>query len=170
MELYTLNWASQVALVVKNPPANAGDLTAMDLIPGSGRFPCRRAWQPTPVFLPGESQGQRSLAGYSKSGRRVKYNWKDLARMHTLSWCRCGLWLFFFFLMNKIESSLLKELTCLWDSKQAGNIQLKLNGQPLPHSYLFFLYSSKGNRSLPLPFTTLILFKIIFLWKIRSLR
>ena len=26
MELYSLNWASQVALVVKNPPANAGDL------------------------------------------------------------------------------------------------------------------------------------------------
>jgi len=25
----------------------------------------RRAWQPTPVFLPGESHGQRSLAGYS---------------------------------------------------------------------------------------------------------
>ena len=30
-----------------------------------GKIPWRRAWQPTPVFLPGESQGQRSLAGYS---------------------------------------------------------------------------------------------------------
>ena len=28
-------------------------------------IPWRRAWQPTPVFLPGESHGQRSLAGYS---------------------------------------------------------------------------------------------------------
>ena len=28
-----------------------------------------RAWQPTPVFLPGESNGQRSLAGYSPQGR-----------------------------------------------------------------------------------------------------
>ena len=27
--------------------------------------PLRRAWQPTPVFLPGESHGQRRLAGYS---------------------------------------------------------------------------------------------------------
>ena len=27
-----------------------------------GRIPWRRAWQPTPVFLPGESHGQRSLA------------------------------------------------------------------------------------------------------------
>ena len=29
----------------------------MDLIPGSGRFPWRRKWQPTPVFLPGKSHG-----------------------------------------------------------------------------------------------------------------
>ena len=29
----------------------------------SGRFPWRRKWQPSPVFLPGESHGQRSLAG-----------------------------------------------------------------------------------------------------------
>ena len=29
------------------------------------KISCRRAWQPTPVFLPGELHGQRSLAGYS---------------------------------------------------------------------------------------------------------
>ena len=46
----------------KESAANAGD---MDSIPGSGRFPWRRAWQPPPVFLPGESQGQKSLAGFS---------------------------------------------------------------------------------------------------------
>ena len=33
--------------------------------PGVGKNPWRRKWQPTPVFLPGESHGQRSLAGYS---------------------------------------------------------------------------------------------------------
>ena len=33
-----------------------------------GRIPWRRAWQPTPVFLPEESHGQRSLAGYSPWG------------------------------------------------------------------------------------------------------
>ena len=32
------------------------------------KIPCRREWQPTPVFLPGESLGQRSLAGYSPWG------------------------------------------------------------------------------------------------------
>jgi len=53
-----------VALVVKNPPANAGDLRH-GFDPWVGKVPWRRAWQPTPVFLPGDSHGQRSLAGYS---------------------------------------------------------------------------------------------------------
>ena len=35
----------------------------------------KRKWQPTPVFLPGTSHGQRSLAGYSPRGCRVRYNW-----------------------------------------------------------------------------------------------
>ena len=34
--------------------------------PWVGKIPWRRAWQPKPVFLPGESHGQRSLAGYGK--------------------------------------------------------------------------------------------------------
>ena len=33
-----------------------------------GKVPWRRAWQPTPVFFPGESRGQRGLAGYSPWG------------------------------------------------------------------------------------------------------
>ena len=33
-------------------------------------IPWRREWQPTPVFLPGESHGQRSLAGYSPQGHK----------------------------------------------------------------------------------------------------
>ena len=36
--------------------------------PWVGKIPWRRKWQPTPVFLPGESHGQRSLAGYSMGG------------------------------------------------------------------------------------------------------
>ena len=34
------------------------------------KIPWRRKWQPTPVFLPGESHGQRSLVGYSPQGRK----------------------------------------------------------------------------------------------------
>ena len=62
--------ASQVALVVKNPPANKREVRDTGSISGSGRFPWRRAWQPTQVFLPGESHGQRSLAGYSPWGHK----------------------------------------------------------------------------------------------------
>ena len=36
--------------------------------PCVGKIPWRREWQPTPVFLPGESHGQRSLAGCSSHG------------------------------------------------------------------------------------------------------
>ena len=35
-----------------------------------GKIPWRREWQPIPVFLPGDSHGRRSLAGYSPWGRR----------------------------------------------------------------------------------------------------
>ena len=58
-------WDFQVALAVKNLPANAGDIK--DWV---GKICWRRAWQPTPIFLPGESHGQRSLAGYSPWGRK----------------------------------------------------------------------------------------------------
>ena len=36
--------------------------------PWVGKVPWRRAWQPTPVFLPGESHGQRTLEGYNPWG------------------------------------------------------------------------------------------------------
>ena len=45
------------------------------------KIPWRRKWQPTPVFLPGKSHGQRSLEGYSPWGRPKK-SWTQLS-MHT---------------------------------------------------------------------------------------
>ena len=57
--------ASWVALVLKNPPASAGEIRDAGLIPGLGRFQWRRVWQHTTVFLLGGSHGQRSLAGSS---------------------------------------------------------------------------------------------------------
>ena len=57
--------------MVKNLPANArdvGDIRDMALIAGLGRSPL--GGQPTSVFLPGKSDGQRSLAGYSPWGHR----------------------------------------------------------------------------------------------------
>ena len=46
--------------------ANAGD---MDLI-SSQEVSWRRKWLPSPIFLPGKSHGQRSLAGYSPWGHK----------------------------------------------------------------------------------------------------
>ena len=82
--------ASPGALVVKNPCANAGDRRDSGSIPGWGRrlgfnpwvgkVPWRRAWQPTPVCLPGESHGQRSLVGYT---HRVTQNQTPLKQPST---------------------------------------------------------------------------------------
>ena len=56
-------WASQVALVVKNSPANAGDMrNGFD--PWVRKLPWR-SWKLVLEFLPRESHGQRSLVGYS---------------------------------------------------------------------------------------------------------
>ena len=52
----------------KKSAYNAGDAGNRVSIPGLRRFPWRRAWQPTPVSLPGKSHGQRSLGGYSPWG------------------------------------------------------------------------------------------------------
>ena len=54
----------------KESTCNAENKGDADLIPGSIIFPCRRKWQPTPVILPGEFHGQRSLEGYSTWGHK----------------------------------------------------------------------------------------------------
>ena len=61
--------ASQVALVVKNlQPVQR--LRRLGFHPWVGKIPWRRKWQPTPVFVPGKSHRQKSLAGYSPWGRK----------------------------------------------------------------------------------------------------
>ena len=57
-----------MALVVKDPPANARDCKRAGFDPWVGKVPWRRARQPIPVFLLGKSHGQRSLAGCSPWG------------------------------------------------------------------------------------------------------
>ena len=56
--------------MVKNPPASAGDIRDLDSIPESGRSRGGGHGSPTPVFMPGESHGQRNLVGYSPWGRK----------------------------------------------------------------------------------------------------
>ena len=55
---------SQVGLTVKNPPINTGNVR-LGFNPWIWNISWRRAWQPTPVFLPRESQGQSRLEGCS---------------------------------------------------------------------------------------------------------
>jgi len=68
-----------VALVVKNLPANEGDARDSGSIPErpgfdscTGKFPWRRKWRPTPVFLPGKFHVQRSPGGYSPRHHNVR--------------------------------------------------------------------------------------------------
>ena len=53
--------------MVKDLPANAGNMR-LGFDSWAGKIPWRRAGQHTSVFLPGESHGQKSLAGYSPVG------------------------------------------------------------------------------------------------------
>ena len=71
--------------VVKNPSANAGDVGS---ILGLGRSPGKGNGNPTPVFLPGESHGQRSLVGYSPPDRwqRVRHDWATNTTQTILSY------------------------------------------------------------------------------------
>ena len=58
---FALLWAYLAAQVVKNLHA----IQETGLNPWAGEMPWRREGLPTPVFLPGEVHGRRSLAGYS---------------------------------------------------------------------------------------------------------
>ena len=60
--------------VVKNPPVNAEVTGDAGLIPELRRSPEGRNQQPTPVFLPGESHGQRSLRLQSVGSQRVRHD------------------------------------------------------------------------------------------------
>ena len=72
--------ASQVVLVIKNPPASAGD-TRDSFHPWVGEIPWRRKWHPTPVFLPEKVHGQRKLADYIVHGIAKSGTWlRDWAK------------------------------------------------------------------------------------------
>ena len=70
--------ASQVALVIKNLGANAGDVRNSGSIPGSGRFPWRRTRQPTLVLLPGESMDRGVW-------QAIAHSWHSWTRLKQLS-------------------------------------------------------------------------------------
>ena len=64
----------------KEPACQCRRCTRRGFSPWVGKMPWSRKWQPTPVFLPGESYGQRSLGGYSP---RVAKSQTRLKRLNT---------------------------------------------------------------------------------------
>ena len=71
-----LHWLSS-----KEPTCQCRRHKILGFGPWVRKIPWRRKWQPPPVFLPGESHGQRSLVGYSPWGpKRVRH---DLEAEHT---------------------------------------------------------------------------------------
>ena len=77
---------SLVAQQVKNLPANK-----------RGRFnswvrksPWRRSWLPPPVFLPGESHGQRRLAGYRPQGHKESYTTEATEHTDVYLFSKCS--------------------------------------------------------------------------------
>ena len=66
-----ITWASLVAQTVKASAYNVGGHRFNAWV---GKIPWRRKWQPTPVFLPQKSHGQRNLVGYSPWGCKMSNN------------------------------------------------------------------------------------------------
>ena len=108
----------------KKSACHAGD---PGLIPGSGRSPWRKKWQPTPVFLPGESHRQKSLAGYSPG------NCKELDTIEQLT---------------LPGAQTVKNLPTMWETQVRSLSQedcLEKGMQPTP---VFLPGESHGQRSL----------------------
>ena len=59
------SWGLPTWLYGKEPACQFSRCKRQGLDPAVRKIPWRRAWQFTPVFLPGESRGRRGLAGYS---------------------------------------------------------------------------------------------------------
>ena len=87
--LISQSWGFPSSSVLKNLPTNAGGTRDEGLIPGSGTFPSRRKWQPTPVFLPGESPWTEKPTGYHPQDHE-KWDMSDWAQTTSLSWTTSG--------------------------------------------------------------------------------
>ena len=94
-----LDWGFPSGSEDKASACNAGD----GFNPWVGKIPWRRKWQPTPVFLPGESHGQRSLVGYSPWGHKES----DMTKWLTLSLSFNLFSMFFFYFFKHLKYFLL---------------------------------------------------------------
>ena len=70
------------------PILSIGNGTDLKIVINWSGIGLRRSWQPTPGFLPGKSQKQRSPASYSPWGCRVGYDWSNLAGKQDSKKCK----------------------------------------------------------------------------------
>ena len=75
--------------------------------PWVGKIPWTKAWQSTPVFLPGESHGWRSLVGYSSCGHKETDTTKQLSTLHARHCHRC---------LGSIREQRERKVLLLWHS------------------------------------------------------
>ena len=66
----------------KEPTCQCRKCKRRGFSPWMGKIPWRRAWQLIPVFFPGDSNGQRSLAGYSPWGHKELDMTEQLSTAH----------------------------------------------------------------------------------------
>ena len=76
---FTLFMSFFTQCIGKEPASQCRSRKRRKFNPWVRKIPWRRAWQPTSVLLPGESHGQRSLAGYSPQSHKMRHDWSNLA-------------------------------------------------------------------------------------------
>ena len=79
----TCIWASQVVLVVKNPPDNAGDIRDVGPIPGSGRSPGGGNGNPLQYSCLENPWTEEPSKLQSMESHRVRHNWRDITSKYT---------------------------------------------------------------------------------------
>ena len=101
--------------MVKNPPASARDAQRCRFNPWVRKIPWSRKWQPTPIFVPGKSHEQRSLAGYSPWGHKrvghdlvIKQQQQIMCLVEdkknaNLQWVELNTWTFLFSQIRSLE-------------------------------------------------------------------
>ena len=129
------SWASQVVSGKESPCQCKG----CRLNPSVRKVPWRRKWQPTPVFLPGKSHGQRNLVGYNPWGhQRVGHDWETKHQFPALPWPWWGCF-------------------CTWFGSQSGLSRIFIQRSPLSDTLCviilsFFLHGKNHHLKLSCSF------------------
>ena len=101
------------------------------------KIPWRREWQPTPVFLPGESRGPRSLAGYNSWGRKES----DMTERLTHTCIPTYIYLLAY--INSSNLSFQSKRKSFWNKLFEGKIKVNLGRQDTKRNTVRFPATSQ---------------------------